>query len=149
MRLSLRDKIIILNLILFSKLRCIGQLCTILKYTKKGYTISSHKHLLKQNNGDFFIQLLNAWLHFTNNFLPPNVCKRNSRPTHIFKSTIQTDNLLSIASHPTIFQKNLLLIIRDLCRSLQPCVISSTTFGEKLDFTTANHIKEYINLLWT
>ena len=75
------------------------------------------------------------------------ILERNS--THIFKSTIQTDNLHSIASHPGIFQKNLLLIIRDLCRSLQPCIIFSTTFGEKLDFTTANHIKEYINFLWT
>ena len=29
-----------------------------------------HKNLQKQNNGDFFIQLLNAWLHFTNNKFP-------------------------------------------------------------------------------
>ena len=55
--------------------------------------------------------------------------------------------MLSIASHPGIFPANLLLIIRDLYGCLQPCVISSTTFSEKLDFTTANHIKEYINLL--
>ena len=27
----------------------------------------------------------------------------------------------------------------DLCRCLQPYLISSTTFGEKLDFTTANY----------
>ena len=26
-----------------------------------------HKNLQKQNNEDFFVQLLNAWLHFTNN----------------------------------------------------------------------------------
>ena len=26
-----------------------------------------HKNLQRQNNEDFFIQLLNAWLHFTNN----------------------------------------------------------------------------------
>ena len=31
---------------------------------------SSHKHLQKQNNEDFFIQLLNTWLHFTNNNFP-------------------------------------------------------------------------------
>ena len=31
--------------------------------------------------------------------LLPNVCKRNFWPTHIFKSTIQTDDLLSIALH--------------------------------------------------
>ena len=29
-----------------------------------------HKNLQKQNNEDFFIQLLNAWLHFTNNKFP-------------------------------------------------------------------------------
>ena len=51
--------------------------------------------------------------------------------THIFKSTVQTDNLSAIAFHPGIFQANLLLFIRDLCRCLQPCLISSMTFGEK------------------
>ena len=66
--------------------------------------------------------------------LPPNFYKRSSWPTHIFKSRIQTNNLPSIASHAGIFQTNLLLIIEDLCRSLQPCVISSTAFGEKLDY---------------
>ena len=39
--------------------------------------------------------------------------------------------------------------MRDLCICLKPCLISSTTFGEKLDFTTASYIKEYANLLWT
>ena len=61
---------------------------------------------------------------------------------------MQTDNLFSIASHPGIFQTNLLLFIRELCTCLQPFLISSTTLGEELDFTTANHIKD-INLLWT
>ena len=32
--------------------------------------------LQKQSNEDFFIQLNNAWLHFT--ILSPNACKRNS-----------------------------------------------------------------------
>ena len=31
---------------------------------------SRHKNWKKQNNEDFFIQLLNAWLHFTNNKFP-------------------------------------------------------------------------------
>ena len=38
---------------------------------------------------------------------------------------------------------NLLLFTRNLCRCLQPCVISSTTFGEKLAFTTPNHKRIY------
>ena len=31
---------------------------------------TSYKNLQKKNNGSFFIQLLNAWLHFTNNNSP-------------------------------------------------------------------------------
>ena len=34
-------------------------------------------------------------------------------------------------------------IIRDLCRFLQPGLISSTTFDEKLGFPTANHKRIY------
>ena len=37
-------------------------------------------------------------------------------------------------------------IIKDLCRFLQPGLISSTTLCKKIDFPTANH-KKYINLL--
>ena len=48
-----------------------------------------------------------------------------------------------LASHPRIFQTNLLLFLRDLSRRLQPCLISSTTFGKKLDFTTAEHKRIY------
>ena len=35
------------------------------------YRSTSHKNLQKQNNEDFFIQLLYAWLHLTNNNIPP------------------------------------------------------------------------------
>ena len=31
---------------------------------------TSHKHLQKRNNEVFYIHLLNAWLHFTNNNFP-------------------------------------------------------------------------------
>ena len=34
------------------------------------YRSTSHKNLQKQNNEDFFIQLLNAFLHLTNNNVP-------------------------------------------------------------------------------
>ena len=30
-----------------------------------------HSNLQNNNNEDFFIQMLNAWLHFTNNTFPP------------------------------------------------------------------------------
>ena len=73
-------------------------------------------------------ELFNASLHFTNNNFPtPMSVKEILDQTHIFKSTFQTDNLFSIASHPGIFQRNLLLFIRNLCRCLQPCLTSSTT----------------------
>ena len=35
------------------------------------YRSTSQKNLQKQNNGDFTIQLLYAWLHLTNNNFPP------------------------------------------------------------------------------
>ena len=35
------------------------------------YRSTSHKKFQKQNNEDFFIQLLYAWLHLTNNNIPP------------------------------------------------------------------------------
>ena len=32
-----------------------------------------HKNLRKQKHEDFFIKLLNAWLHFTNNKFPASI----------------------------------------------------------------------------
>ena len=105
---------------------------------------TTRKHLQKQNYEDFFIQLLNTWLHFTNNnFFAHTSVKEILDQTYIFKCTVQTDNLFSIASHPGIFQTNLLLFITDLCRCLQSCPIPSATFGEKLVFTGANHKRKY------
>ena len=34
-------------------------------------------------------------------------------------------------------------IIKDLCKYLQPGIVSSTTFDEKLGFSTANHKRIY------
>ena len=69
------------------------------------YRSTSNKNLQKQNNEDFFIQLLYAWLDLTNNNIPPPIYRRNSCPTHIFKPTHQT--WLQASSHPGIFQTNL------------------------------------------
>ena len=80
---------------------------------------TSHKHLQKQNNEAFFIQLLNSWLYFTNNNFPsPTSVKEILDQNHIFKYIVQTDNLFSIASHQAIFQTTILLFIRDLCRNI-------------------------------
>ena len=48
---------------------------------------TSHKKLEKQNNVDFLIQLIYAWLHLANNNFPAHVDKNNYLPTHIFKLT--------------------------------------------------------------
>ena len=50
----------------------------ILKYNR-------HKNLQKQNNENFFIQLLNAWLNFTNNKFPAPMPKEKSldQPIHL------------------------------------------------------------------
>ena len=50
-----------------------------------------HKNLQKQNKDDFSIQLLNAWLHFTNNKFLTSTHRGNSCSTHLLKSTNQTE----------------------------------------------------------
>ena len=48
-----------------------------------------HKNLQKQNNEDFFIQLLNAWLHFTNNKFPASmpIAESLDQPIHLNPNT--------------------------------------------------------------
>ena len=43
-----------------------------LAYFRQKHILRSNRHrnLQKQNNEDFFIQLVNAWLHFTSNNFP-------------------------------------------------------------------------------
>ena len=44
---------------------------------KQVLRFNSHKYLQKQNNEDFFIRLINAWLHFTNSSFPaPTIVKK-------------------------------------------------------------------------
>ena len=76
----------------------------------------------------------------------PYIYRRRSCPMHIFKPTHQA--WLVASSHRGIFQTNL-PFIRDLCRFLQPGLISSTIFCKELDFTTAsiNHNRD-IKLHW-
>ena len=38
---------------------------------RDSYSSTSHKNLQKQSNENFFIQVLYAWLHLTNNNIPP------------------------------------------------------------------------------
>ena len=56
---------------------------------------TSLKHLQKQNDEDFFIQLLNAWLHFTdNNFPVSKSVKEIPNQNHFFKYTIPARKIL-------------------------------------------------------
>ena len=71
-----------------------------------------HKTLRKQNNKDFFIQLLNAWLNFIySNFptplptpTPASIYRRNSIPPNWTSDLISH---ISVASYPEIFHTNL------------------------------------------
>ena len=69
---------------------------------------------------------------------PPDIYRRNSCPTQIFKPTHRTG--LHASSHPGIFQTNLPLF-GTFCRFLQPGpgLISSSIFCKKLNFPTINH----------
>ena len=72
-----------------------------------------HKNLQNHNNEDFFIQLLDAWLHFTNNTFPTptSIEEILDQPLflnpHINWTSTQIIHT-STASHPRIFQINLI-----------------------------------------
>ena len=111
-----------------------------LSWQKQILRSNAHKNLQKRNNEDFFIQIRNAWLHFTNNdFLNPTsieeICDQPIFLNPYFKSTQDYFKFT---------------IIRNVCRFLQPFLISSTTFDEKLGFPTANYGRIYkLIMLWT
>ena len=108
---------------------------------------NKHKYLQKQNNENFFIQLLSAWLHFTNNnfHIPTSVGQILDQPIFLDPHTkldFSSDNPYFYCIPPrNMWDK--FTIVRDLCRFLQPGLISFTTFDEKLGFPTANHKRIY------
>ena len=102
-----------------------------------------HKNLQKQNNEDFFIQLLNAWLHFTNSNFPTRTSNVEILDQPIFlnrhpKLEFSSDNPYIYCIQPRNIS-NKYTIIKDLYRFLQPGLISSMTSDEKLRFPNANH----------
>ena len=110
------------------------------------YRFTSHKNLQKQNNEDFFIQLLYAWLHHTNNNIPPSylIYRRNSCPIHIFKSKYQID----FKHHPTKeYFRQIYHYLEPFCRFLLPGLVSFTIFCKKVVFPLVNH-ERYIKLHW-
>ena len=93
----------------------------------------------KMINKDFFIQLLNAWLHFTNsNFhIPTFIEETHDQPGNISNVTLSLLIRIIIASHPGILQTNLPKV--ETLMYFYNRVKSSKTFDEKLCFPTANH----------
>ena len=117
-----------------------------LSWQKRFLQVYQSQKLQKQNNEDFFIQLLYPWLHRTNNNIPPSylVQRRNSCPTHIFKSRHQID----CKHHPTPeYFRQIYHYLGPFCRFLLPCLISCTIFCKKLVFSTVNR-KRYLKLHW-
>ena len=106
---------------------------------------NTHENLQKQNNEYFFIQLLNAWLHFTSlTSLPTSteeLLDQLISSPHT-KMDFTSDNPYFYCIRPGNIS-NKFTIIRDLCRFLPPDLISSMTFYDKLGFPTANHKKIY------
>ena len=97
----------------------------------------------KQNNEDFFIQLPNVGLHFTNsNFSNlTSIEEIIDQPTSSnpqIKLDFSTDNPYFYCI-PLRNISDKFTIIRDLCKFLQPDLIFSLTFDKKQDLPTANH----------
>ena len=106
-----------------------------------------HKNLQNHNNEDFFLQILNAWLSFTNNKfpIPKSIEEILDQPLFLNPHTkldFNSDNPYFYCIPPKNMSDKF-TIIRDICRFLQPGFISSRSFKEKLELPTANHIQIY------
>ena len=101
----------------------------------------------KQSNENFFVQLLNAWLHLTNNNLPTFTSVEEILDQPIF---LNPHTKLQVSSGNPYFYcippRNIsdkFTKKRDLCRFLQLLVISLTTFDKKVGFPTASSKRIY------
>ena len=106
-----------------------------------------HCNLQKNNNEDFFIQMLNAWLNFTNNSFPSPTSIEEILDQPLFlnpltKLPYNSDNPYFSCLPPQNISAKF-FTIRDICRFLQPGLISSETFREKLDLPNINHNNTY------
>ena len=97
-----------------------------------------NKHLQKQNNKYYFVQLPNAWLHFKiNNFRAPTYIGEILDQPIFLKPRNKLDISYDNPYFYCIPSRNIsdkFTIIRDLCRFILPGLISSTAFDEKLGF---------------
>ena len=108
--------------------------------TTNGYRSTSHKSL--QKSKDFFIQLLFAWLHLTNDKFPTFISAAEILDQLIF---FEPHTRMDFR-HPTkeYFK---FTIITGIFRFLQ-APLPQHFIRILLDFPTVNH-KRYLNLLWT
>ena len=101
------------------------------------------KNLQNHNNEDFFIQLLNARLHFTNDTFPALTSIEEILDQPLFlnphtKLDFSSDNPYFYFTPPKNISDKF-TTIRDTCRFLQLGFVSSMSFEEKLSLPNANY----------
>ena len=115
--------------------------------TKSNSPTHCTQKLTKYNNEDFFIQLLNAWLHFTNNDFsnPTSVEEILDQPLFLNPHT----KLDFSSSNPYFYRippnniSDEFNTLRDIFKFFQPGFIFPRTFKEKLNLPTANYNSIY------
>ena len=97
------------------------------------------------------IQLLSAWLYFTNNTFPPPMSIEEVLDQPLFlnphtKLQYNSDNPYFYCLSPQNISDKF-TIIRDICKFLQPGLILSVSFSEKLNLPNVNHNKIYKSVI--
>ena len=111
-----------------------------------------HEHLLKRAmKFSLFNYLILGYISPNNSFLTPTFIEKIlDQPIFLNlhnKLDFRSDNPYFYCIPPRNISDKFTRI-RDLCRFIQPGLISTAAFDDKLGFSTANR-KEYIKLLWT
>ena len=110
-----------------------------------------HKNLQNYYNEDFFLQLLNAWLFFTKNNFPSARSIEEILDQPLFlnphtKINHSSDNPYFFSVPPKYIEDKF-IIIRDICRFLQPGFMSSNSFKEKLNRPKEDSNKIYRSIV--
>ena len=110
-----------------------------------------HKNLQNYNNEDFFLQLLNAWLFFTKNNFPSarSIEEILDQPLFLNPHTKinHSSNNPYFFSVPPKYIEDKFIIIRDICRFLQPGFMSSNSFKDKLNRPKEDSNKIYRSIV--
>ena len=110
-----------------------------------------HKNLQNYNNEDFFLQLLKASLIFTKNNFPSPRSIEEILDQPLFlnphtKINHSSDNPYFFSAPPKYIEDKF-IIIRDICRFLQPGFMSSNSFKEKLNRPKKDSNKIYRSII--